>query len=124
MKHALMVRRKVRRVRRSREEVGLLLEGYRSSGLTQRAYAERNGLSLSTLSSWVRRYRGDAGDGVQCRHSLVEVKIARERVDSPTSGGARFELDLSDGLRLWIPPDFEGGALQRLLSVIVSVTRC
>ena len=124
MTHALLVRRKLRRVRRTREEIALLLEGYQSSGLTQRAYATRKGVSLSTLSNWLRRCRNTSDDGPEAPQRLVEVKIAGQPGTLTGSARGRFELGLAGGSRLWIPHDFDEGALRRLLGLLFDVGVC
>jgi hypothetical protein len=40
--------------RRSREEIAVLLAGWRESGQTQQAYAKQVGVSLSSIGRWVR----------------------------------------------------------------------
>ena len=113
MKHALVLRRKPRRVRRTPEEIAALLDEYRSSGLTQLAYARSRGLSLSTLTYWLGRAR--LGDGPAEPQRLVAVKIA----DAPEPPEySPFELGLPGGLRLSIPRGFDGDALRRLLTLL------
>ena len=117
MKHALVLRRKARRVRRTQEEIAALLDEYRSSGQTQSAYARSRGLSLSTLTYWLRRSRVEGRPAAPQR--LVAVKIA----DAPGSmAWSPFELGLPGGLRLSIPPDFDADALARLLPLLAD--RC
>lgn len=116
MKDTSVVGRRKRRIRRSREEIALLLEDYNSSGLSQRAYAESKGLSLSTLGNWLKlsRLEGDPGT----RPRLVPVKIVdRFSALGPVTAGG-FELSFPGGLRLSIPPDFQENALRRLLPLV------
>jgi transposase-like protein len=49
------------------EEREALVAQYRSSGLTQRAFAEREGIKFSTFTAWVqgRRYAGKSGRKVR-----------------------------------------------------------
>lgn len=48
-----------RRVRRSESQWGALLEAHEASGLTQRAFCEREGVSEMSLSNWRKRLEGD-----------------------------------------------------------------
>jgi transposase-like protein len=102
-----------RRRRRSEEEIAGILREYDRSDLTQRAFADSKGLSLATLSLWLRRVRerGSQGDGAGERSRLVPVRLR-------DTTGAGFELALSGGATLSIPPDFDEDALRRLLEVL------
>ncbi len=118
MKNTLVVRREICRVRRSREEIALLLESYRNSGLSQLAFSRRSGISQSTLNCWLRQTCRREGGQREYPQRLVKVKIAGDPRNSPTAPRGRFELGFTGGLRLWIPQDFEGDALRRLLVVL------
>jgi transposase-like protein len=107
-----MRRRPSRRCRRSPEEIAEILRDYDRSDLTQRAFAESNGLSLASLSLWLRKAReGGAADGSP---RLVPVRLRGE-------AGTGFELIVEAGT-LRIPADFDEDALRRLLQVFAS--RC
>jgi hypothetical protein len=118
MKNAMVIRRRICRVRRSREEIALLLESFRNSGLSQLAFSRRSGISQSTLNCWLRQRRWREGGQRECPQRLVKVKIAGDPRDCATAPRGRFELGFAGGLRLWIPQDFEGDALRRLLVVL------
>ena len=118
MKSALVIRRKICRVRRSREEVALLLESYRNSGLSQLVFSRRSGISQSTLNCWLRQRRRRECGQREYPQRLVKVKIAAGPGNCATAPRGRFELGFAGGLRLWIPQDFEGDALRRLLVVL------
>jgi transposase-like protein len=115
MKLAPNVVRKKRRLRRSREEIASLLEEYHSSGLSQRAYAQSKGLSLSTLVNWLRLARLGEVDSAS---RLVAVKVIDRSSPFPQAPSGVFELRLVDGLVLTIPPEFEEHSLRRLLSLL------
>ena len=91
-----------------RNEVRGILAQFRKSGLTQRAFAKQEGVSLSTLTYWIRRDRLE--QEIRDTSSLVEV--APPAPPSPLSSGA-FVLDL-DGFRLEIPRDVSIEELRRL----------
>ena len=96
------------RRRWSPAEISAILTQYRRSGLAQRAFAQRHGLSLSTFSRWLRLARAPgAADFV--------------RVTLPTiPAGADFELDFPNGRRLRVPASFDPAALRALLEVLAA----
>jgi hypothetical protein len=75
-----------------------LLRRYESSGLTQRAFCQRQGIALSTLTYHLRRNRRKAGSSAELEATpkLVELKLeADESVARAGAGAAvvRIELD-------------------------------
>ena len=109
----------IARRRRSPEEVRELLDEYERSGLTQQSFADRIGVSLASVSLWLRKARNAANekspDLFPAASRLVPVTI-RSTDPSP------FELVTASGVTLRIPPDFDPAALQRLLPLLVD--RC
>jgi transposase-like protein len=105
------------RRRRSQEEIAELLREYHRSDLTQRAFADSRGLSLASLSLWLRKARERAceGDAAGERSRLVPVRLR-------ATTGARFELALAGGATLSIPADFDEDVLRKLLEILES--RC
>lgn len=97
-----------RRRRRSPAEITAILTQYRRSGLTQRCFAQRHGLSLSTFSRWLRLARPPGAA------DFVRVALPA----SPT--GADFELAWPDGRRLRVPQEFDPAALRALLEVLAT----
>ena len=101
-----------RRQRRSPEEIAELLGEYQRSDLTQQAFADSKGVSLSSLSLWLRKARelGIAREGgaPSDNSRLVPVRIR-------SAAGAGFELLVADGRTLRIPADFDEEALRRVL---------
>jgi len=57
-------------------------EEYEASGLTQREFAERRGLTLSTLQSWVYRRRRQEGAPVAEPVRLLPVQVTAAPVVS------------------------------------------
>jgi transposase-like protein len=109
----------IARRRRSPEEVRELLDEYERSGLTQQAFADRIGVSLSSVFLWLRKARNATNekspDLFPAASRLVPVTI-RSTDPSP------FELVTASGVTLRIPPDFDPAALERLLPLLVD--RC
>ena len=75
-----------RRIATPAERVALIAQ-YRDSGLTQRAFAEREGIKFSTFTSWVqgRRYAGKPGRRVR----FAEVPVMPQ---SPVMIGLAVQL--------------------------------
>lgn len=71
-----------KRVRRSSEQMWRLLADYRSSGLTQKAFAESRKVPLSTLTNWLRRMRSSVGADLP---------------DSPAGGFVEAEVSVAAG---------------------------
>jgi hypothetical protein len=93
--------------RRSAEEVDQVVQQYRTSGLSQREFAEQNGIKLSTLGRYLRR------DGrTETPQQLVRVKL--EAAGEPDSG---FVLMLGNGRRIASGWGFSDTGLARLIQV-------
>ena len=92
------------RIRRSQEEIGRVVEEYRSSGLTRAEYCRRSGVALSTLSNYCRRHK-TAG--------LVRVNVEDTPAHQP-----RFALVLAGGRRVEIGSQFGEAELMRLIRAV------
>ena len=107
-----MKRREDRRTHRSPEEIAQLLGEYHRSDLTRRAFADWKGLSLSSLSLWLRKARERDGRGAPVESPrLVPVRLRQ-------AAGAGFELLIAGGAILRIPADFDEAALCGLLEIL------
>jgi len=103
--------------RRTRSEIEGILAEYNGSGETQRDFAQRHGIGVSTLSLWLRREResGAAGAGNWGRAKLVEVCLAGAEA-SRREPGIDFEIEFAGGERLRV----RRGFLAEELRVIVA----
>lgn len=113
-----------RRTRRSQAEMELLLDELERSGLSHRAFAERRGIPLSTLSWW-RRKLGRAGAAGRRRGSagLVPVVVPEGEAIAPSLmapglPGDGFEVRLRSGHLIFVPGRFDDEALRRLVAVL------
>lgn len=108
-----------RRQRRSVDEIQALLSTYRSSGLTQREFADQNRLSFSTFTYWLRRYRDNEvpveGNG------LIRVML-KDEPGHPRGVDPHLELVTPSGWTVRIPAGFPTEATERLLALLAS--RC
>lgn len=72
-------------------------EEYEASGLTQRDFAERRGLTLSTLQSWVYRRRRQQGAPLAQPVRLLPVQVTTAPVER---GSDRLEVLIASGERV------------------------
>lgn len=112
------------RQRRSQAEMGRLLDELEHSGLSQRAFAERRGIPLSTLTWW-RRKLGRARPAGRGRGSadfvpvvVPEGEAMEPSLLAPALSEAGFEVRLRSGHVVFVPGSFDGEALRRLVAVL------
>lgn len=99
-------------------EMRPLVEEWRQGSASQAEVARRHGLNPGTFSWWCARLGGRAGKRRgPASPRLVPVKV----VDAPRSAGARrFDVVLSQGLRVRVPSGFEATELRRLVEALRS----
>jgi transposase-like protein len=107
--------RKKRHTRRDPAEIARLIDAYHGSGLTQRAFARRHGISPATLSHWVRK--GKPANGKHSR-SAGPVLVPVELVDAPAPVAEAFEIVLRNDRRVRVASVFDERALRKLLAVV------
>ena len=81
------------RVIQKREERERILAAYDESGLTQRAFAKREGVKYSTLVWWLKQRRERDRGGAPVRFEEVRLESAPEQAGS-------LEVVLVDGTRV------------------------
>jgi len=107
--------RRKRRTYRNPAEIERLVDAYHRSGLTQQAFARRQGLPPATLSSWLRR--GKPGKKKRSESSLPAMVPVRV-VDAPAPVAEPFEIVLTNERVVRVGPAFDEGALRKLLMVV------
>ena len=96
-------------------EVFIRLEG---SGLSMKAFAAREGISYTTMQYWRRRLGGGRKKTAE-RQKTVVLSPVRVVPDTPAPAERKgFEVWLSNGVSLEVPPGFDEGELQRLVEVL------
>ena len=80
------------------------------SGLSKAAFCRSEGISPVTLGRWLGEFGSDARASTGT--GFVEVRLDRG------SSRPTFQLELSSGRRLHIPPGFDVAELERLLAVV------
>lgn len=109
---------------RSVAEAEAILERYFESGLTQRVFAERNGVSVSSLGYWLRRARstpqaisGKSSESRAGARSLLEVELAAPTRRSMPEARL-YEIELPGGERLRVSGGFDAEEVRRLLALL------
>lgn len=92
-------------------------EEFEASGLTQREFAGRRGLRLSTLQSWVYRRRRQQSPAVEPPVRLLPVQVS----GAPGgSAGGSVEVVLASGVRV----RFEQGTDVDYMAQVVAALGC
>ncbi len=103
-------------------ERGRMLADYRASGLTQREYAAKAGISLACLSIWLRREK-DGGPAPGRQVSFLEIPSASmplsfsPPIPSAPAEAAFYKVHFPDGLSIEIPRGFSLSEARDLISL-------
>jgi hypothetical protein len=97
-----------------REKWVEVVEEYERSGLTQAEFVARRGVALSTLQSWLRRWRAQRTGPVR----LLPVEVAPTPPPATTEGSAPVEVVVPGGVRLCIAPGTDVGYVVKLVEAL------
>jgi transposase len=101
-------------MRLSREEWSKRVQRWQDSGLSAEQFAAEIGTKAATLKFW--KYKLGKAEPVPTQARplpLVEIKAA-----PAAAVESRLELDLGGGRRIFVPAEFDAGALKRLIAVL------
>jgi transposase-like protein len=92
---------------------------WKESGLPASEFAQKMGLNENTLRYWATQLRKEIDDAEE-RDSRKAVGSSMAFVEVAGLGAAEsaFEITLTSGLTVRVPPSFDDGVLQRLLSLL------
>ncbi|NMO16164.1 IS66 family insertion sequence element accessory protein TnpB [Pyxidicoccus fallax] len=90
-------------------------EEFEASGLTQREFAGRRGLRLSTLQSWVYRRRRQGSAVAEPPVRLLPVQVSRAPA---ASAPGSVEVVLVGGMRVRVSPDADVDYVARLVAAL------
>jgi transposase-like protein len=102
----------MRKTQQQREKWVEVVEEYERSGLTQAEFVARRGVALSTLQSWLRRWRAQRPGPVR----LLPVEVAP--TPPPAKGSAPLEVVVPGGVRLCIASGTDVGYVARLVEAL------
>ena len=85
-------------------EMQRMVDEFRASGLTRRAFCSQRGIAVTTFDYWRRQGRSTPG--------LVKVEVAR-----PETGGSGFTLRLANGRSIEGSWRFDEEELARLIRI-------
>ena len=114
----------------TREELRVLrvkqVEGWKTSGLTQRAYCDRESISLKTFSRWRRMLREASGEHERpVRLVPVRITLGREQADESRLSVGRsaalsgpVEVVLSSARRVRFVDGLDEASLARLIRML------
>ncbi len=94
----------------SAEEIAQHISGYEQSGVSQREYAQREGLPVSSLGNWVNRK--------QKREAMAQWVEVEKPGLSPQADFTGYVMGFAGGMELRVPRGFvveEVGALVKIL---------
>lgn len=107
MQHTTVIRKQATGAQREQ-----ILDDYQRSGLTQREFALRAGIGLSTLQLWLRK---SAKPGASAQGPAF---IAVSNLLAEASGSACYRLRLPGGMIVEAPLGFRSQELRDLLEVL------
>jgi transposase-like protein len=99
-----------------REKWVEVVEEYERSGLTQAEFVARRGVALSTLQSWLRRWRAQRPGAVRLLPVEVEPTPGPEK--AALEGSAPLEVVLPRGVRLCVAPGTDVGYVAQLVEAL------
>lgn len=99
---------------RKRDEWAKRVEGWKRSGLSAEALAERDGFNAHTLRWWARQLRREPIIE-DLRPKFVEVMVPAASVIVESTV---IEVVLRDGVRVVVPNNFDENTLRRVLRVV------
>ena len=98
-----------------KQEMVEVFRRWKDSGVSLRAFGEREGVSYSKLQYWRRKLR-DCERG-QKKAELAPIRVVPEARE-PDPEPQVFEVCLANGVGLGVPAGFDEGELQRLIGVL------
>ena len=101
----------------------LAVEEQQRSGLSVRAFCEREGLSAASLYAWRRQFRGRDQEQAAASADLIAVEVVESVDASPVSEprSPSLELAMPGGFTLRFPATIETQRLSALLAAVAQV---
>ena len=104
------------------DEMRAVFGRFEESGLSLKAFGEREGIPYTTLVYWRRKFSGKEGRKKTSRPAAAPAAMTPVRIvpDATTvhSRSDRFEVWLSNGVSLEVPSGFDELELRRLVGIL------
>ncbi|HWV38438.1 MAG TPA: IS66 family insertion sequence element accessory protein TnpB [Vulgatibacter sp.] len=98
-------------------EQSRIIEEFERSGMTQQAFAERRGIAVSTLRSWIYRAR-PVEEAAPAAPRLVPVHVVASPAPSGAGTGALLELAIGERIVVRFPAGTDPRYLAELVSAV------
>lgn len=99
---------------RTAEEMREMMSAWEDSGLTQREFAEEEGLSYTAFQYWRRRLKEvDEESSAE----IVPLRIVDDGGTTQLSDD-RIEIRFMDGISVVVPSEFDDGQLRRVVEAL------
>jgi hypothetical protein len=94
------------------------IERYEKSGLSQRAFAIREGLNAGTLSFWRWKLRGGGREQKEGRIAPLRFVELTAKATTPRVSMGMLEIVLRSGQTVRVPGGFDSGELSRVVQML------
>jgi len=94
-------------------EMRQLIEAWEGSELTQREFAEQQGVSYTTFQYWRRRLKELDGEGVP---AVVPLRVVESM--PATTSSHRIEIRVGNDVSISVPRGFDEVEMRRVLAVV------
>lgn len=98
------------------EDARVVIDAWRRSRQSQRAFGERYGLDPKRIGRWASRLASEVEDDVVRFHP---VRVIPSRAPGVEEGDA-IEIALGDGRTVRVPPGFAAADLARVVAVLTA----
>jgi hypothetical protein len=106
------------RRRRSRAEAEALVAEFEASGLLREAFCQQRGLAVGTLDKYRRRVGGVRRSAAGPMLPVEVVALPVQSANKDACGDGVLIVELRSGRRIEVRRGFDGGTLERLLTVL------
>ncbi len=102
------------RKKRTRAEWTKTVDEWKLSGVSQKIFAARNDIAVTSLSWWSARLRREAQAAALPRLGVVPVEIVEDEVEPSST----FRVELLHDRAVIVPAAFDAASLRRLVEVL------
>ena len=103
--------------RRTRVEMEQIAAEFTSSGLKRAEFCRRHGMSLGTLTRYLKQQHQEADSGV-ANDGLVRVELVGTKLASDRDSGCRLAVTLAHGRKVEVRAGFDPSTLEGVIRVL------